>query len=256
MTPRCSYAEAGVSSASSMSAMRGWGGGVGRRRISSSLRAATVLGWSGPAVLDGLDDEEVQVGKHGGIEVGLGELDDAVDLDRGPVALVGLDLVGDEDELLERRHAGVGGGVVGDGAEDVGIDHLVLLAEDGDGERAVEEDRLETVDGVGGVALLAGDVQEALVAVGAHEVVAERGDGDGVAVDAVDLGEVARLRDDAHDVLGEAGGNLEERRAEELFDVVHRRLLGNRLTKSSTRQERTFTRMRRCVLTRSRMGAR
>ena len=66
-----------------------------------------------------------------------------------------------------------------------------------------------------------------------------------------------RLLDDAEDVLCEAARLGAQRIAQHDLGIArHRRLLGKRLTKSSTRQDRGVTRMRRWVLTRSRMGAR
>jgi hypothetical protein len=49
----------------------------------------------------------------------------------------------------------------------------------------------------------------------------ERGDGSGLAVNAVDRGETLGFVADAEDVLSEAGGHFREGGAQELFGFVH-----------------------------------
>jgi len=80
-------------------------------------------------------------------------------------------------------------------------------------------------------------VEQALVAVPTEQVVPERGDLRRLAVDAVDDGQTHRLVGDAQHVLGERRRRLRQRRTKQLFRVAHchRRLLGKRFTKSSTR---------------------
>ena len=80
-----------------------------------------------------------------------------------------------EDQLLPRRVE-----------HHVGIEHLVLLAQDLDGQRAMHQDRFEPVDGVRGVVLLVADGEQPLRALGAQQVVRQRGDLRCLAVDSVD----------------------------------------------------------------------
>ena len=97
------------------------------------------MGVERPAAAIRLEEALVQALEDGRIQVAVSQLPDFGQRRLGP-QLARLDLVGQEDDLLQRRHRGAGRGVILSCCQHVGIVDAVVAAKDGRPNGSVQED--------------------------------------------------------------------------------------------------------------------
>jgi len=126
---------------------------------------------------------------------------------------VWLDLVGYEQHLLERRHARASGCVAVDAIDNPRVVDTGVLNQHACRYRAVHEDRLSALDGVGLEAVAFRQRQQFLALLVTHEVVPQRRQRRALEINPVQVRKTKGLGFDAQDVLSQASGEGLERRA-------------------------------------------
>jgi hypothetical protein len=141
-----------------------------------------------PLPLHGLQQVQVEEAEDRRIEVRFCQAPDLGE--RGlPLNLFLVDLVGDEDQLFERRHARPGRRVRCYRAQDLALVEAVVPHEHSGGDRPVQEDRRSSLDAVRRDLVAFRQLEQSRPGLGPRQVVAQHGDEHAPRIDAMEVGQ-------------------------------------------------------------------